>query len=528
LALSPGTRLGVYEIVAKLGEGGMGQVYRARDTKLDRDVALKTLPELFASDPDRLMRFEREAKTLAALNHPHIAQIYGFEQSADASALVMEFVEGEDLAQRIARGPIPLDEALPIARQIAEALEAAHEQGIIHRDLKPANIHVRADGTVKVLDFGLAKALDGARRAAAAADNTRLTSPTITSPAMTAAGLILGTAAYMSPEQARAKPVDKRADIWAFGVVLFEMLTGHRAFGGDDVTETLAELIKSDPDWSLLPAATPSSIRRLLSRALQKDPRRRLGDIHDARLELDETSEPAASALYPAVQSRPIVPWAIAALLAVTLAAAVYDRWRRMDAATASAEVVRFEIPPPPGREFSSRRGTISLSPDGKHVAFVAGDVPGTVHLRPLSSVAATPLSQISGLALIAAPVWSVDGRSLIVTAGTLAGGPVRRIDLGGGPVTTLADWGRSAIWGQAVWSFSPVAMDGCTALRIPAVRRSRSPPSTPTPARAGTSPRRFFPTENSSCSSRSIALPTRPRSSSRASTAANAPASPD
>ena len=223
LALTPGTRLGVYAVTAPLGEGGMGQVWRARDTKLDRDVAIKVLPEAFAHDADRLARFTREAKTLAALNHPHIAAIYGLEESAGVTALVMELVEGDDLSQRIARGAIPLDEALPLAKQIAEALEAAHEQGIIHRDLKPANIKVRADGAVKVLDFGLAKALDPA----AASSPASMNSPTITSPAMTQAGMILGTAAYMAPEQARGKTVDRRADIWAFGAVLFELSLIH-------------------------------------------------------------------------------------------------------------------------------------------------------------------------------------------------------------------------------------------------------------------------------------------------------------
>src|SRR6267154_2360515 len=233
LALTTGTRLGVYEVTAQIGEGGMGQVYRAHDTKLNRDVALKLLPDAFASDPDRMARFTREAQTLAAPNHPNIAHIHGLEESNGDRALVMELVEGEDLSQRIARGAIPIDEALPIAKQVSEALEAAHEQGIIHRDLKPANIKVRSDGTVKVLDFGLAKAMEPT----GAMSPSMSMSPTITTPAMTQAGMILGTAAYMSPEQARGKMVDKRADIWAFGAVLFEMLTNARAFPGEDVTD---------------------------------------------------------------------------------------------------------------------------------------------------------------------------------------------------------------------------------------------------------------------------------------------------
>src|SRR6266446_4818197 len=259
LALTTGTRLGVFDITAQIGEGGMGQVYRARDTKLNRDVAIKVLPEAFASDAERLARFTREAQTLASLNHPNIAHIHGLEESGGVRALVMELVEGEDLSQRIARGAIPLDEALPIAKQIAEALEAAHEQGIIHRDLKPANIKVREDGTVKVLDFGLAKLLDPVGGGLQTGPSVTQ-SPTITTPAMTQAGIILGTAAYMSPEQVKGRPADKRSDIWAFGCVLYEMLTGKRAFAGEDVSDTLAFIITKEPDWSALPATTPSSI----------------------------------------------------------------------------------------------------------------------------------------------------------------------------------------------------------------------------------------------------------------------------
>ena len=255
MPLQPGTTLGSYQVTAKIGEGGMGEVYRARDTKLDRDVALKVLPEAFTSDPDRLARFEREAKVLASLNHPNIGSIHGFEESGDTKALVLELVEGPTLADRIKGGPIPIDEALPIAKQIAEALEAAHEAGVIHRDLKPANIKVREDGTVKVLDFGLAKALD----------TTPQGDPSL-SPTMTAAatqmGVIMGTAAYMSPEQARGKPVDKRSDIWAFGAVLYEMLSGRRPFEGRDVSETLGAVLRLEPDWDTLPGDTPPRMRR--------------------------------------------------------------------------------------------------------------------------------------------------------------------------------------------------------------------------------------------------------------------------
>src|SRR5512145_2856289 len=262
MSLTAGTRLGAYEITGSLGAGGMGEVYRATDTNLKRAVAIKVLPESVATDRDRLARFQREAEVLASLNHPNIAAIYGLERSNGVTALVMELVEGPTLADRIAQGPIPVDEALPIARQIAEALEAAHEQGIIHRDLKPANIKVRADGTVKVLDFGLAKALEPAG-VVGGADATA--SPTITSPAMmTGAGMILGTAAYMSPEQAKGRPADKRSDVWAFGAVLYEMLTGKRAFDGEDVNDTAASVLKSHPDWSLLPPDVPSPVLTLV------------------------------------------------------------------------------------------------------------------------------------------------------------------------------------------------------------------------------------------------------------------------
>src|SRR6185295_18860849 len=266
---------------------GMGLVYRARDTKLNRDVALKVLPDSFASDPDRLARFTREAQTLASLNHPNIAHIHGFEESGGVRALVMELVEGDDLSQRIAKGVISIDEALPIAKQIADAVEAAHEQGIIHRDLKPANIKVRSDGTVKVLDFGLAKALDPARDsglshrpqgAGLKAQANLSNSPTITSPAMTELGMILGTAAYMSPEQAKGRSVDERTDIWAFGCMLFEMLTGRRAFPGDDVSDTIAFIITKEPDWNAWPAQAPREIRRLVRRCLEKDRKERVPD----------------------------------------------------------------------------------------------------------------------------------------------------------------------------------------------------------------------------------------------------------
>ena len=271
----------------------MGEVFRARDTKLNRDVALKVLPDVFASDPDRLARFTREAQTLASLNHPNIAHVHGLEESGGVRALVMELVEGDDLSQRIARGAITLDEALPIAKQIAEALEAAHEQGIIHRDLKPANVKVRADGTVKVLDFGLAKALDPAQGSGLTHQADGTNSPTITSPAMTQAGMILGTAAYMSPEQARGRPADRRTDIWAFGCVLFEMLSGRRAFDDEDVSLTLSRILQREPAWDQLPSDIPARVRGVLELCLRKDLKQRVGDIHDVRLALEGAFETA-------------------------------------------------------------------------------------------------------------------------------------------------------------------------------------------------------------------------------------------
>ena len=328
----------------------MGQVYRATDTYLKRQVALKVLPASVAADPERLARFQREAEVLAALNHPHIAQIYGLEKAPDVTALVMELVEGQELSDRIARGPLPLDEALPIARQIAEALEAAHEVGIVHRDLKPANIKVRPDGTVKVLDFGIAKALDPG------ATNGLANSPTITSTAMTGAGVILGTAAYMAPEQARRKPVDRRGDIWAFGVVLFEMLTGRRAFAGDTTSDVIAALLLQEIDWRALPDGTPPRLRWLLERCLDRNPRQRLRDIGEARVALDELAQdashkadvrvPPATAMsaLPARAGRSTTVLSAVALLALGLALGRFAGWSAGAApAAAAAAPVAFE-----------------------------------------------------------------------------------------------------------------------------------------------------------------------------------------
>jgi serine/threonine protein kinase len=401
--LAVGTRLGPYDILAQLGAGGMGEVYRARDTRLDRDVAIKILPDVFASDPDRLMRFTREAKTLAALNHPNIAHIHGLEQSPSTGsgqgpvhALVMELVEGEDLAQRIARGPIPLDEALPIARQIAEALEAAHEAGIIHRDLKPANIKVRPDGTVKVLDFGLAKAMEPATGLPPDAEH----SPTFTSPALTRMGVILGTAAYMAPEQAKGRVVDRRADVWAFGVVLFEMLTGRRAFEGEDVSDTLATVLKSDPVWERLPADTPPAIRRLLKRCLAKDPKLRLRDCGSALLDIRDAESgedrPAAdSQPLPARRAqRSVLPRAAIVLLSLaTLGLAGVSSWALLLRPAAPAPAVqRLSVPLRPGDVLPRGSGDLlALSPDGGTLLYRAQrDGVFSIFRRPLDQFAST------------------------------------------------------------------------------------------------------------------------------------------
>jgi eukaryotic-like serine/threonine-protein kinase len=435
MPLSPGTRLGPYEIVSPLGAGGMGEVYRARDTKLDRDVALKIIPESFATDPDRLTRFEREAKTLAALNHAHIAQIYGLEQSSIGSALVMELVDGEDLAARIARAPIPVDDALPIARQIAEALEAAHESGIIHRDLKPANIKVRADGVVKVLDFGLAKL--GAT-GPADAPSAFGAAAAVTSPAMTMQGLIVGTAAYMSPEQAKAKPVDRRTDIWAFGCVLFEMLTGRRAFDGEDITDTIASVVRKEPEWLLLPASTPPSVQLLLHRCLEKNPSQRLPHIGVARLELD------GSRLTMEEEARPLRRgrarwWMIAALPIVTAIGVGAGWWaaRRLTS-TAAAPAYRtsliFTRDPTLAQVAPTAR--FAISPDGTRLAFV-GTQNGVqrLWLRPLNELTARPLADFRG-GFGGAPFWSPDGNRVAF----FSNGQLLRVDTAGGAPVMIAE----------------------------------------------------------------------------------------
>jgi serine/threonine-protein kinase len=445
MPLEPGTTLGPYSVTAKIGEGGMGEVYRARDTKLDRDVALKVLPEAFTSDPDRLARFEREAKVLASLNHTNIGGIYGLEESDGVRALVLEYVEGPTLADRIAQGPIPIDEALPIAKQIAEALEVAHEQGIIHRDLKPANIKVKDDGTVKVLDFGLAKAFTPETP-----DVSGSMSPTISlTAAATQMGMVIGTAAYMAPEQAKGLPVDKRADVWAFGAVLFEMLTGKKLFDAGDVSEMLASVLVKDPDISSMGTHVPANIRSVVRRCLVKDPRNRLRDIGDMRLAMEGAFETMVSAP-PAESTAPhpsawrlTLPWVAAVLLAVITGIAV---WSLMRAPAPRLERFAIPLPAPETMGISQGRRDIAVSPDGSTVVFSSADNPVfQLYVRPLDALTATPLQ---GLDRALEPFVSAD--SEWVGFFDNSDDTLRRVSIFGGPPVTIcriddltlgADW---------------------------------------------------------------------------------------
>jgi serine/threonine-protein kinase len=462
----PSGTIGVYQIVAAIGAGGMGEVYRARDTKLNRDVAIKVLPELFALDPERLARFMREAQTLAALNHSNIAQIYGVvDLPADGgrhgSALVMELADGEDLSALIARGPLPLADALAIARQIAHALEAAHEQGIVHRDLKPANVKVKPDGTVKVLDFGLAKAMDPVAGPEGPAC-TAMNSPTFTAHA-TEMGVILGTAAYMAPEQARGKAVDKRADIWAFGVVLFEMLTGRQLFDGDTISEVMASVMKDDPDWSRLPPATPPQVLRLLRRCLVKDPKQRLRDIGDARLLLDDTDTPVPSR----VDSRGPRPRSIGVLPAVSLAlvcivataAAVRLWWPRGLAAATVGGSPHLQIVLPGDDEITkTEMAPLAISPDGTRIAYTAvRDGRAQLYERELGATEPTALPGTEGAGT---PFFSPDGQWI----GFFTKDKLKKVAIGGTAVQVLCDAGsaRGGSWGRdGQIYFAPTMISG-------------------------------------------------------------------
>ena len=468
MSLAPGTRLGPYEITGQIGAGGMGEVYRATDTNLKRTVAIKVLPEAVATDGDRLGRFRREAEVLASLNHPNIAAIHGLEESGGVTALVMELVEGEDLSQRIARGAIPLDEALPIAKQIADALEAAHDQGIIHRDLKPANIKVRADGTVKVLDFGLAKAMEPA----AGSSPGMSMSPTVSMHA-TQAGMILGTAAYMSPEQAAGKRVDRRSDLWALGVVVVEMLTGGPVFTGETVSHVLAAVLTREPDWTTLPAGTPAPLRKLLRRCLEKDRKRRLDSAAAARLEIEEAmTSPAAidGPGLPTTDSRVptrsrALPWTVATIFGAALVSALvlWAPWRSAPVPTPRTLLASI------GADASLETflgASAILSPDGTTLAFVAQQAgEARLFIRKLDQLQAAALAGTDGAA---SPFFSPDGQWLAF----FAGGKLKKISVTGGAAVNLCDapLRRGGTWADDdTILFTPTSAPNVTLMRVSA-----------------------------------------------------------
>ena len=442
-----GTTLAHYEITHHLGSGGMGEVYQATDSKLGRSVAIKLLPETFTHDTERVGRLQREARVLASLNHPNIASIHGIEEVNGRHFLVLEMVSGETLADRIQRGPIPVDEALGIAGQIAEALEAAHELGIVHRDLKPANVKVTPDGKVKVLDFGLAKALTASEA------ESSLSSPTM-SLAATQRGIILGTAAYMSPEQARGKPVDRRADIWAFGVVLHEMVTGERLFKGEDLTDTLAAVVREKPDVS----GAPLAVRRVLEKCLEKDPKKRLRHISGFTLLVESAaadSPPSSSPLPP--KARPSwVPWVAAGLAGIGLAALAFVHFREP---VPELRAVQFSMEAPPDANFTNQYGGVAPSPDGRYVVFAAQARGGStmLWLRPLDSMAVRPLPGTEGGNF---PTWSPDSKSLAF----LANGKLKRIEIAGGAALTLGDANEDQVTATGSWNADGVILFGSSA----------------------------------------------------------------
>ena len=443
MPLIPGTRLGPYLIQEMLGAGGMGEVYRATDTRLKRGVAVKVLPATVASEPERVARFQREAEVLAALNHPHIAQIHGVEKSDGITALIMELVEGPTLAERIATGPIQIDEALDTAKQIADALEIAHGQGIIHRDLKPANIKRREDGTVKVLDFGLA------RGTAPSVTSDFSDSPTATDPAITMWGSIVGTASYMSPEQARGIQIDKRTDIWAFGCVLYELLAGRRAFDGKNVSEIVAAIFHRDPDWRHLPDRTPTPIRRLLRRCLEKDPRRRLRDAGDAVAEIEDALHPPAAEehIQPDAAFRRRGRQAMMLVTSIVAAAALTTVMVLKMTSIAEYSQTRFTVENPSGLYINET--VPALSPDGRTLVFSACGTCGedledwVGYRRPLGDLQATRIAGTEGAYFF---FFSPDGRSL----GFGTRGGLKKVALDGGPVTTLYEGPIfGAVWGS-------------------------------------------------------------------------------
>ncbi len=413
MSLAPGRDLSHYRLVEPIGEGGMGVVWRAKDSTLGRDVAIKVLPDLFASDPERLARFEREARLLASLNHPHIASIFGLHSADGVRFLAMELVEGEDLAQRLQHGPVPVAEALPLALQIAQALEHAHEKGVIHRDLKPANVKLTAGGQAKVLDFGLAKALEG-EPGRPASSSVMSQSPTITGH-MTGANVLLGTAAYMAPEQARGHGADKRADIWAFGVVVMEMLTGRRLFEGETISDTLAGVLKTDPDWSALPKETPQRIRALLRRCLERNPKQRLRDIGEARILLEGViaggPEEAADAAAPvaAAARRGIPTWLAAGVVMGALA--MFGITRMMEPARPQLPLRKFRLAIP--AEEGAAPSSPAISPDGRTVAYLFHD---RLWLQHLGDLEPKQLAAESGASKL---FWSPDGKDVGYFSGT-------------------------------------------------------------------------------------------------------------
>jgi eukaryotic-like serine/threonine-protein kinase len=459
VTLAAGDTLGPYEIISALGEGGMGEVYRARDRKLHRDVAIKVLPDSLSADPDRVARFERESHVLASLNHPNIAHIYGVEETNGIRALVLELVEGPTLADRIAQGALRVDEALQIARQIAEALEAAHDLGIIHRDLKPANVKLRPDGTVKVLDFGLAKALEPA--SGTRADITA--SPTIMAPSMTRMGIVLGTVGYMSPEQARGESVDKRADIWAFGVVFYEMLTGTPLFARQTVADTVAAVLDFEPDWSRVPAKA----RPMLQACLQKHPKRRLRDIADSQLLLDSNTE--REAVSGSQRSRR--SWIAWSLAAVGLIAAAIFAWAPWRMALPAAEPIRFQVSAPGDLPASAAS---AISPNGRYLAFLSSgsDRVMRVWVRDLRSLEDRPLQGTEIGQAAPPPFWSPDSRFIAYDAG----GALKKIDVSGGLAQTICEVRQAAVGGS--WNREGVILFGDVAGGIVRVADAGGVPS--------------------------------------------------
>ena len=448
MALAAGTRIGAYEIIESLGAGGMGEVYRARDSRLDRDVAIKILPETFAHDADRLARFEREAKTLAALNHPHVASIYGVEEFAGTRALILELVDGATLADRIGQGPIPIEEALTIAHQIIDALEAAHEAGIIHRDLKPANIKLRPDGTVKVLDFGLAKLVSDQN--ATSVFGAMSLSPTITSPAATGIGVLLGTAAYMAPEQARGRAVDKRADIWSFGCVLFEMLTGERPFGGEDVTETVGAVILKEPVWNALPPDLPVHVRLALQRCAEKNPKQRFRDIGDVRLALKGAFNPPAATPVPVLTAKRVtwrqtLPFVAAAIAAAVVAGlGVWSVVGRSDPPQAPS---RFTLTLPASDQLPAATGTlVGISHDGRTLLYRARRAGRFgLYRRSLDQFNAASIGDADASE---SPFFSPDDQWI----GFFVQGVLKKVPVAGGPPQTISTFpvvARGASWGR-------------------------------------------------------------------------------